>query len=162
MTYPTKYKPEYCELLLQTCEEGGFIAHFCVKVKITRPTFYEWKDTYPEFAEAVQLGELISESLLMDKATDGMLNTGFNSAVWSQVMRNKFGFTDQRKVGLDFTKCKTHEEKLEVIQERVRQGRLTTAEAKQWAEFVALGAKIEENTELRARLEALEVQNASK
>ena len=95
---------------------------------------------------------------LTQTGIDGMKGNlaGFNSTAWSMLMRNKCGMTPERKVAIDFTGCKTANEKIALLDKRVAEGRLTTKEAKDFADYIAASIKIDENTEGKQRLEAVE------
>lgn len=155
---PTVYKPEYPELFIKICKEGGSICDFCVVAEIARSTFYEWLEAHEEFKQAYNIGREITEQWLTRTGIEGMRGelNDFNATAWSMLMRNKCGMTADRKVAIDFTGCKTANEKMAVLDARVREGRLTTAEAKHWAEYIAASVKIDENTDGKQRLEAVE------
>lgn len=156
--FPTKYKPEYPELLLQMAQDGKSLCHFCARVMIARATFYTWLDTHAEFLAAYNIAKEITESWLTDEGVQGMKGGEFNVTAWSILMRNKCGYVEHRKVGIDFTSCKSAAEKIAVLDKRVAEGRLTPAEAKNFSDYIATAVKIEENTELRNRLEKLEAE----
>ena len=156
--FPTVYKPEYPGLFIKICKEGGSICDFCVVAEIARSTFYEWLYAYPEFKQAYNIGREITEQWLTKTGIEGMSGEreGFNATAWSMLMRNKCGMTAERKISIDFTKCKDAKEMRAVLDERIAQGRMPASEIRVLSEYVANAVKIEENTELRARLEALE------
>ena len=65
---PTDYDPKYVHLIRHLRKEGRDIAAFCSAVGISRKTYTNWKNKYPEFAEACEtaaedskawLGELL-------------------------------------------------------------------------------------------------------
>ena len=156
--FESKYKDEYPALYIKICKEGGSICDFCVVVEIGRQTFYDWIDAHEDFSKAHKLGKEITEQWLTRTGIEGMRGDrdGFNATAWSMLMRNKCGMTADRKIKIDFTSCSNHAEKQALIDRQVSQGRLTMTEAKGMSEYLANCVKIEENTELRARLEALE------
>ena len=159
MSRQTDYKPQYAQLFVDICKEGEGICDFCIKVDIVRATFYTWVDTHPEFREAFHKGKEYTESILTRAGFDGMLNSkNFDSKVWSILMKNKCSYVNERKVAIDFTGCKTADEKMAILNERVAEGRLTPKEAKDYADYIALSATIHEKTEVEQRLTAIEAQ----
>jgi hypothetical protein len=52
-----KYKPEYCEMLIEHMGQGLSLRSFAGKIRVVRSTVYEWIKTFPEFAEAKEIGE---------------------------------------------------------------------------------------------------------
>ncbi len=157
---PTVYKPEYPELFIQICKDGGSICNFCVAAEIGRSTFYEWLDAHQEFRNAYNIGREITESWLTQTGVNGMSGQieGFNATAWSMLMRNKCNMTQDRKVALDFTDCKTALEKQQVLDKRISQGRLTPSEIRHFSDYISNCMKAEESEALRARLEALEAE----
>ena len=61
---PTKFKPEYCELVINTMAEGKSLAAAAARLRVARSTFYEWAKNHPEMAEAVAIGKDLSPGLL--------------------------------------------------------------------------------------------------
>ena len=66
-----KYRPEYCQMLVNHMKQGLSVATFGAKVDVSRSTVYEWIDTIPEFKEAhekaKQLAQEFFESRLSAK-----------------------------------------------------------------------------------------------
>ena len=66
-----KYRPEYCEMLIDHLRKGLSISTFGAKVDVTRSTIYEWINTFPEFKVAhdkgLQLAQEFFESRLSAK-----------------------------------------------------------------------------------------------
>lgn len=56
MAYPSKYKPEYCDQLIEHMKQGKALKSFGAEVNVTEATLHAWKKKYPEFDEAHQLG----------------------------------------------------------------------------------------------------------
>ena len=99
MGRPTKYDPSLCEILPDLFREGASIAEVCVKIGITKDTFYRWKTEYPDFSDAVKAGEAISESWWTDIGMQGMLgNRPVNPTLWIFNMKNRFHWTDKHEV----------------------------------------------------------------
>jgi len=54
---PTKYKPEYCDLIIEHMSEGASITSFAAEIGVARSTIDEWANNYPEFSGAVKIGK---------------------------------------------------------------------------------------------------------
>lgn len=48
----SRYKDEYCDLIIEILARGDFISHFCSQVGISESTYYDWQKDNEEFAEA--------------------------------------------------------------------------------------------------------------
>lgn len=49
---PSKYKPEYCEMLIKHMSQGFSYETFGAKVNCGRTTLYDWESKHPEWKEA--------------------------------------------------------------------------------------------------------------
>ena len=49
---PSKYKPEYCEKVVEHLAEGASLTSFAAEIDVARSTINEWMGDYPEFSEA--------------------------------------------------------------------------------------------------------------
>jgi len=49
---PTKYRPEYCDLVIEVCSEGYSLTGFAGKIGVSRATISEWMGEHPEFSKA--------------------------------------------------------------------------------------------------------------
>jgi len=58
-----KYKPEFCDAVIDHMSSGKSLASFQARIydefriRVTRKTFYNWQDRYPEFKKAVDTGK---------------------------------------------------------------------------------------------------------
>ena len=55
MSFPAKYRPEFCEIAAEVLANGESLAAVCAELEITRTTLYEWRDVHPEFNKACLL-----------------------------------------------------------------------------------------------------------
>lgn len=94
---PTKYKPEYCQLLLEHCEKGLSFEAFAGVVRVCVDTLLEWANKHPEFSlakkEASALSRLFWERLGIRIAAGQLKNA--NAAVYIFNMKNRFKWRDR-------------------------------------------------------------------
>lgn len=62
---PTKYKSEYCKLLLQSARREETVEGFCADIGIAKNTFYEWCKAHTEFADAHKESLTIRQALFL-------------------------------------------------------------------------------------------------
>lgn len=76
-----KYKPEYCQLLIDHMSKGYSFSTFAANINTGQGTLLDWIKRYPEFAEAKDTGEQASkrfwETLLVVKGS-GQRTTKLN------------------------------------------------------------------------------------
>lgn len=108
---PSKYKPEYCDLLIQHMrDEGLSFESFGGVVDVCRDTLYEWANQHPEFSDAKKRGESHGRLYWEKRGRDGMYNEtikdddgmtvtrSINSTVWIFTMKNRFGWRDKQEI----------------------------------------------------------------
>ena len=57
MARPTKYKPAYCDLVIEHMAEGASITSFAAEIGVARSSINEWMEQNPEFSEAVKIAK---------------------------------------------------------------------------------------------------------
>ncbi len=77
---PTAYNEQYCGMLITHMAQGLTKESFAGEIGVTRRTLYYWRDAYPEFAEAMEIGAvktlLFYERLLASSAEGKAGNVG--------------------------------------------------------------------------------------
>lgn len=56
------YDPKVCELVAPLFKSGRSITQVASKLGIARSTYYRWKEIHPEFEDACQIGEQLSQA----------------------------------------------------------------------------------------------------
>lgn len=54
---PTKYKPEYCDAVIQHMENGASLTSFAASIDVARSSINEWISKHPEFSDAVKIAK---------------------------------------------------------------------------------------------------------
>lgn len=94
---PTKYKPEYCDLVIQVMSEGASLVEFSSSLNVTRDTVYEWARVHPKFSDALNIArekcqtwwEMQGRKSLVDQTRDGDSDR-FNDRLWKMNMGARF------------------------------------------------------------------------
>lgn len=93
---PTKYKPEYCDQLIEHMAKGYSFETFGAAVGVARSSVYEWLKNQ-EFSDAKKEGlmqcQLFWERMGIGGATGRI--KGFNVGCWVFNMKNRFGWRDK-------------------------------------------------------------------
>jgi hypothetical protein len=87
---PTKYKDEYCEMLIKHMSEGYSFASFGAIIMTTEPTLIEWTKVHDDFFKAKEQGRAL-ERLYWEKLHNKCAANGEGNAtaiIWGQ--KNKF------------------------------------------------------------------------
>ena len=54
---PSKYRPEYCDMVVEHMSEGASLTSFAALVGVARSTISEWMDEHEEFSVAATRGK---------------------------------------------------------------------------------------------------------
>ena len=92
---PTKYKPEYCEKLVQHMADGYSFESFGGKVDVGRESLYRWEAKHQEFRDAKKRGSTKSQLHWEHMGRLGLGSKTFNATVWIFNMKNRFGWRDR-------------------------------------------------------------------
>lgn len=54
---PTKFRPEYCEAVIEHCSSGASLTSFAGSIGASRRVLANWCERWPEFGEAVEIAK---------------------------------------------------------------------------------------------------------
>lgn len=97
---PTKYKPEYCQELVEHMAKGFSFASFAADIDVNQDTLHEWAKVHDEFSDAKK--RAFDKCLrfwedLGVRAAQGLVQN-FNAAAWIFNMKNRFRWTDRQDI----------------------------------------------------------------
>lgn len=82
VTNVTVFTPEKVETILAALREKPSFAAACRKARISRPTFYTWRRTYPDFEAKVLEARAQGLDALEDALVDRGLKTDTTAAIF--------------------------------------------------------------------------------
>lgn len=106
---PTKYKPEFCQKLIEHMSTGLSYESFASVAGVNRSVLYDWESVFPEFLEAKEAA--FGQCLLFweQAGIDGLYNTvemdengkaikskALNATIWIFNMKNRFKWRDRQ------------------------------------------------------------------
>ena len=94
---PTKYKPEYDDLVLQEIGEKGLsIAQFARNLRVSRMSIYEWAEVHPSFSDALTRAKEWSEAHWEDRfVNEFMTDNKVNAPLVKLYYTNRFKWSDK-------------------------------------------------------------------
>jgi len=118
---PSKYKPEYCEKLIEHMSKGYSFDSFGAVVDVCEDTLYEWKKVHLNFSDSYKKGRTLSlyewekmgihatqgkpflykrKIASKDQAGNAVVKEveeqgSFNATTWIFNMKNRFGWKDR-------------------------------------------------------------------
>ena len=172
---PSKYKPEYCQKIIdyfsvdpfetikdQEGQDTGIYRHkfptlqrFAHILNVGIPTLHDWAKKHADFSYAMKEAKHLQEAFLSESALYGLVNSPF--AIFAA--KNIFGWSDSGPnayAKINFSKCKTLEQKQEKVIKEAASGSITMEQARQWGETIKNMVSIKQATSFEERLEQIE------
>lgn len=187
---PTKYKPEYCEQIIEFFnkepfeyveidveDENGEVrktialdksgnpirvpvqlptkAAFAISIGVDRDSLRNWAREHPEFFGAIKICEMMQENIL----TQNALVQAYDKTFSIFTAKNVMGWTDKGSsdfVNIDFKGCNTAMKKAEKVISEIACGSIPLDKGKTLLDALMAIIKIDEATDLKDRLEAIE------
>jgi transcriptional regulator with XRE-family HTH domain len=97
---PTKYKPEYCQMLIDHMSQGLSYESFAAILGVARSSLYEWEKMFPAYSDSKSIGKekllLFFEKMGLEAMTGQI--PGFNAPTYIFTLKNKVGWSDKHEV----------------------------------------------------------------
>ena len=91
---PTLYQPEFCDKVIELGKMGKSIEQISLHLNVGIRTLYLWRDTYPEFLQALEDAKGFEQAWWEDQAAAYMVEhkdaAKLNSSLWSRSMSARF------------------------------------------------------------------------
>lgn len=87
---PTKYKPEYCQSIVEWMAEGKLVYDWAKEIGIHICSVYEWKEKHPAFSEALKKGEKYKKYVAEKFVHDAVYNPNINNVAFVMMCRNYY------------------------------------------------------------------------
>ncbi len=71
----SKYKPEYCQKLIEHMAKGKSFTHFATKIKVNKDTLWEWAKVHPAFSDAKKTAFEACQAWWEDQGQEGLWET---------------------------------------------------------------------------------------
>lgn len=100
---PTKYRPEFCQTIIEVGEYGGWLSEMAEACDVARSTMDEWAANHPEFSEALTRAKQKAQAWFETKGREGLTADKFNSALWAKQMSARHRDEYSERANLDLT-----------------------------------------------------------
>jgi hypothetical protein len=95
----SKYDEQAHPLLVLRCmAEGASKEELCLEMGVNPDTLFEWQKVHASFANAIRVGELLSQAWWLKVGRENIWNCRFNSILYMMNMQNRFGWTRKMDV----------------------------------------------------------------
>jgi len=97
---PTRYKPAYCQLLIEHAKRGLSFDAFAADCDVNIDTLYAWSGKHPLFSEAKKKAEAISQKVLesIGVSIAAGKSKGSGTGAWIFLMKNRLKWSDRVEV----------------------------------------------------------------
>lgn len=94
---PSKYKPEFCDIMVDMAEQGKSRVQCAVAIGVHRDTLYEWGEKHEAFSDALKKSRDLAESYWENKINEMMENGELvqTSPMMMFYMKCRFGWRDR-------------------------------------------------------------------
>lgn len=87
---PTKYKPEYCEQIIELGKAGKSIAQMASHFDVDKASIFDWAAAHEEFSTALARAKAHSQTWWENTAQNNMDNRNFNAQLWLKSVASRF------------------------------------------------------------------------
>lgn len=93
-----EYRPEFCEIVRELGKLGKTAVQIAVALEVRVATLDHWRDTHPEFDDAMVEALEQSQAWWETAAQQGLMaGKKFNANLWSRVMESRYPEYNQPK-----------------------------------------------------------------
>lgn len=85
----SKYRPEFCQTVIEVGERGGWVAEMAEACDVHRHTFRAWEREHPEFAEALARAKQKAQAWFERVGRLGLTAKQFNAVLWKYQMTGR-------------------------------------------------------------------------
>lgn len=99
---PTKYKPEYCERVIELGKEGYSHAEIAADLEVDKASLYDWAAAHEEFSTALRAAKTYEQAWFEREARSNMKNRDFNANLWYRSAASRFreDYTERKETQL--------------------------------------------------------------
>lgn len=98
---PTKYKPEYCQQLIDFMEDGRSLTGFAASLSVSKQTLYDWMKANPEFLDAFNVAQEKCQYWWEETGRKGLFMGGkdnpFQTNLYNFTMAARFGWSTKQE-----------------------------------------------------------------
>lgn len=97
---PTKYKPEYCDEVLELGKQGYSVAEIAAHFEVDKASLYRWQEEDPNFALSMARAKSFEQAWFEREARSNMKNREFNANLWYRSAASRFrdDYTERKEL----------------------------------------------------------------
>ena len=97
MGRPPKYKPEFCDRIIELGKMGFSQAQMAADIGIAKQTITDWAKQHSDFSDALMHARTFSQAWWEREAQSGLRDRDFNAGIWDKSVKSRFreDYTDR-------------------------------------------------------------------
>ena len=102
---PSKYKPAYCQQVIELGKEGKSQVQIACELNVDPKSLRDWAEAHEEFSLALTRAKAFEQAWWEDMGMKGLIADKFNANVWKKSMEARFRdtYTERREIEHDAT-----------------------------------------------------------
>lgn len=99
---PSKYKPEYCERVIELGKEGYSYAEIAADLEVDKASLFRWTEEHEDFRTALRAAKTYEQAWFEREARSNMKNRDFNANLWYRSAASRFreDYTERKETQL--------------------------------------------------------------
>lgn len=99
---PSKYKPEYCDIVLELGKQGYSVAEIAAHFEVDKASLYRWQQEDEIFALSMARAKSFEQAWFEREARSNMKNRDFNANLWYRSAASRFreDYTERKETAV--------------------------------------------------------------
>ena len=99
---PSKYKPEYCERIIELGKQGYSHAELAADLEVDKHSMYRWAEQHEDFRTALHAAKTYEQAWFEREARSNMKNRDFNANLWYRSAASRFreDYTERKETAV--------------------------------------------------------------
>lgn len=87
---PSKYRPEYCDEIIELGKDGKSIAQMAAHFDVDKASVFRWAEEHEDFRTALARAKAHSQKWWEDQAQKNLSDRNFNAQLWLKSVASRF------------------------------------------------------------------------
>ena len=160
---PKDFKPTHCTDLIRAMAQGRGMQTFCAQNNLTRQLFYTWINTYSDFKLSYEVGKLKCDEYLVNLLHDNKIEvkadgtTTLNVQIFRELKKTTREVNERKEAVMLVNLSGDTKTMMTSVLNALGAGLIELDDATSLANLIELNQRVGENSELMAKIEALEL-----
>jgi len=99
---PSKYRPEFCDRVIELGKQGYSYAEIAAELEIDKASLFDWAKAHEEFSTALRAAKTYEQAWFEREARSNMKNRDFNANLWYRSAASRFrdDYTERKETQL--------------------------------------------------------------